>query len=542
MSRRVIAAIVIVAIAVVVAVFLVPRQPPPEVAQRVLRMTGAPPILIDPALGTDFASTTAHVNLYDALVWPRTDGEIEPHLAESWEASPDGLVWTFRLRQGVQFHHGHGELTASDVVFTFRRLMAIGEGFSYLYEGRVANVEAVDRHTVRFTLARPFGPFLATLLRLPIVSEACVRANKKDGPHGEWGDYARDYLTTNDCGSGPYVMRERVVGESFAAERFADYWIPFPPNAPDRIVFIETTEAATVRTLTDRRELEITDQWQTTEAFNALDRIEGVDLARIADGSMLYLMLHNRRAPTDDVHVRRALSWAMNYRQVTETIFPGTPQARGPVAAILPGHDPTVFQFSFDLDRAREELARSRYAGRIGQMPVIDYCWTAEVPDLEKIALMFQADLARIGVRVNIVSLPWLRMIEVASRPETTCHIMSIWVAPHYPEAGSILESKYHSRATGTWEQTEWLQNPEIDRMIDDALATVDRQERFRKYAEIQRRIVEMAPTIWVKDQVSRHAYQSGYVEWPQARAPIPVMGYNMAARLIQVFPERARR
>ncbi|MDR5684445.1 MAG: ABC transporter substrate-binding protein [Armatimonadota bacterium] len=541
MSRRSIAVIGIVTVAIVVAFVLARRQPGPEVAARVLRMTESPPTLIDPALGTDFSSTTSHVNLYDALVWPGTDGEIEPHLAESWEASPDGLVWTFRLRRGVQFHHGHGELTANDVVFTFRRLIAIGEGFSYLYQGRVANVEAVDTHTVRFTLSRPFGPFLATLLRLAIVSEACVRANKKDGPYGEWGDYGRDYLTTNDCGSGPYVMRERVVGESFAAERFADYWIPFPAGAPDRFVLMETTEAATVRTLMERRELEITDQWQSLEAYNTLQQIQGVDVARIADGSMLYLMLHNRKAPTDDVNVRRALAWAMNYQQVTDSIFPGTSQARGPVAATLPGHDATVFQYRFDLERARAELAQSRYADRIGQMP-IDYCWTAEVPDLEKIALMFQADLARIGVRVNIVSLPWLRMIEAASRPETTCHIMSIWVAPHYPEAGSILESKYHSRATGTWEQTEWVRDPELDRMIDDALATIDRQERFRKYAEIQRRIVEMAPTIWVYEQVSRHAYQSGYVEWPQAKRPIPVMGYNMAARLIQVYPERARR
>jgi len=203
---------------------------------------------------------------------------------------------------------------------------------------------------------------------------------------------------------------------------------------------------------------------------------------------------------------------------------------------VLPGWNPDLFQFSHDLEKAKEELAKSEYAGRWGQFP-IEYAWTAEVPDLEKIALMLQAEAQKIGLTVNIVKTPWMSMIDKAASMDTTPHIMSIWVAPHYGEAGSILEARYHSANVGSWEQTEWLQNDEIDRMIEEAIATVDQEERFVIYRQIQEKIVELVPTIFAYDNMQRHAYQAEYINWPQSKDPVPVMGYNLVARFMQVDP-----
>jgi peptide/nickel transport system substrate-binding protein len=506
--------------------------------KRVLRVTFAWPTYIDPAVGSDYSSSSSLVNLYDTLVYPNPAGEMEPHVAGRWEVSLDGLAYTFYLREGVKFHDGT-ELNAEDVVFSMERLLTIGEGFAYLFIGKVKAVEAVDKYTVRFHMVEPFGPFISSLVRFYILSKDCVMANLKlPGPYGDYGDYAKEYLLTNDCGSGPYKVKEFPLAEYLLMEKFEDYWGEFAPNAPDEVKFIGTTEPVTVRTMMARRELEITDQWQPEEAFQALDEIEGVDRVGWFDGGMHYLMLHNRKPPTDDVHFRRALSWVMNYKTVTEKIFPGTRQSIGPVAHVLPGHNPHVLQYHQDFDKALEELKKSKYYGMLDQYPV-EYHWTAEVPDLEKIALMFMADAAKVGIEVKVVKTPWLKMIDQAASIETTPNIMSIWVAPHYPEAGSQLETKYHSENVGTWEQTEWLMDPEIDRLIDEALATIDKEERFKKYWELQEKIVELAPSIFVFDAYEKHAYQSYYVDWPQAREPIPVMGYNFAARFIQVYPEK---
>ncbi len=536
MSKRLAFLATAVALALVVVACAPQAQKAPE-EPRWLRLTAAWPLHIDPAVGNDFISSTALVNLYDTLVWPTPDGKVIPHVAESWTVSDDNLRYTFKLKRGIKFHDGR-TLTSSDVKFSFERLTTIGEGFAYLFKDKVAAVETPDPHTVVFRLKKPFGPFLNILARLYIVNEQLVRANLKPGKYGDLGDYGKEYLNTHDAGSGAYKVKEFDVGSYIVLERFPDYFAKVAPNAPDFVKITGTTEAVSVRTWMAQRELEISDQWQTTENFKSLDQIKGVDIAHIPDGAMLYLMLHTKKPPLDDVHVRRGLSWAFDYDTVVRDIFPGTQQARGPVARILPGHNPNVFQYHFDLKRAAAELRKSKYYGQLDRYP-IEYAWTAEVPDLEKIALMLQANAAKIGLKINIVKTPWLNMIDRAAKLKTTPHIASIWVAPHYGEAGSILESRYHSANVGTWEQTEWLQDPEVDRMINQALATVDFTQRMRLYGQIQEKIVDLVPSIFVFDNVSRHAYQAAYVGWPQAKEPHPVMGYTLAFRFIQVYPEK---
>ncbi|HEC61135.1 MAG TPA: ABC transporter substrate-binding protein, partial [bacterium] len=113
------------------------------------------------------SSSSSFVNLYDTLVFPTPDGSVKPNVAERWETSADGLTWTFYLRKGVKFHDG-SELTAEDVAFTMDRIIGIGEGYGYMFSGKVAGSDVVDAYKVRFNLSEPYGPFLITLVRLYI--------------------------------------------------------------------------------------------------------------------------------------------------------------------------------------------------------------------------------------------------------------------------------------------------------------------------------------------------------------------------------------
>jgi len=173
-----------------------------EEVVRELRVTFSWPTYIDPAVGSDFSSSSSFVNLYDTLVYPTPDGGVKPNVAESWETSADGLTWTFNLRKDVKFHDG-SMLTAHDVKFTMDRLTTIGEGYAYMY-GAVESTDVVDDYTVQFNLSKTYGPFLTTLVRLYILNEELVMANaKSDGMYGDKGDYWKEWLLTHDAVSGP---------------------------------------------------------------------------------------------------------------------------------------------------------------------------------------------------------------------------------------------------------------------------------------------------------------------------------------------------
>ncbi len=503
-------------------------------ASGVLRMTEAWPTYIDPAIGSDLSSSLAFVNLYDSLVYPDFTGTPQPHLASSWEVSDDALTWTFHLRDDVVFHDGT-PLTADDVVFSLERLKLIGQGYAYLFAS-VAGAVAIDDHTVQFSFEQPSGVFLASLFRLYVVNKDLVLANlESNGPYGEMGDYGTGYLLLHDAGSGPYRVKDFRLEEELIMERNAGYWIPFDSDCPDEFHLIGTTEPTTVRTMISRGELEIADFRQPQENIAAMEHLDGIDVAEYFTGYSLYGMIHTQKAPTDDVHFRRAMAYAVDYATMIDMIFPGSRTLTSPVPSSVPG-SAVVADYSQNMDLARQELALSKYADCLGEYPV-EIHWCAEVPDEEKVALLFMANMAELGITVNVVKVPWMSMIDEMASIETSPNVITVYTEPHYAEAGSVLESRYHSNSAATWEQNEWLLDPALDEAIETALATVDRSDRFSQYEEIQTYLADLCPSLCFFEQVKRQAYQASYVNWPAANGDVvPVMGYNFAARFIQVF------
>jgi len=488
---------------------------------------------LDPAVGSDEASSSAFVNLYDTLVYPTATGDVNPNIATGWSVSSDGLTWTFKLRPGVKFHDGT-PLTANDVVFSLNRMLTIGQGYSYLFTPYVDKVSAPDDQTVVITLKTTFGPFIGSVVRIYILNKQLVTSHiKTPGPYGENGDYGTDWLLTNDAGSGPYKIKEVKLEEYLLMERFKDYWGEFGKNAPDLVKFLGTTEPATIKTMISNGQLDITDQWQSTEALDAMSKLKGVTMTTIPTTGEFYLMMHTKKPPTDDLHFRAAVTYAFDYETVVKSIIPGATQSAGPVPLALPGHDPNAVQYKRDLNKAMEHLKQSKYYGQLDKYPIV-FHWIAEVPDEEKIALLFANNMKDIGIQVEIVKVPWLRVVDEMGKKETCPNIVSIYVLSSYAEAGSMLQQRYHSRSVGTWEQNEWLQDREIDSMIDDAVSTVDKAERFDKYVKVQQTLMNLYPSVFVYDQLERRAYYAGYVDWYAAKGQwVPVLGYNFDCRFI---------
>lgn len=506
-----------------VAVFLVSCGSAPipttPTSEKIIRVAQSWPCYIDPAVGQDNVAAIAQTNLYDALIRIGDDGTAQPRAAKSWDFDQKANTYTFHLNTGIQFHAG-GELAASDVVFSLKRMLTIGEGWSFLFTRTVGDYRVVDPQTVQITLKQSYGPFLLTLMYLPIVSEKQVMANiKKDGPYGEFGDFAKDWLVTHDAGSGPYMVKEMKTAEYLYCVRFPGYWGGWDKAAPDAFKLIGTTEPVTVRTLMSRQELELTDEWQPTENYTAMSQLPGVGVADFLTGGVLNLSFNTSKAPLDDVHFRRAIVYAFDYATCKTKIFPSAARTNGPVGSALPGWDSSRPLLEQNLEKAKEELKLSKYANNADQYPV-DFAWVSEVPDEEKVALLMQANCAQIGIKINVVKTPWLTMVSSAAKADSTPHIFTeIKTSIAFPEAGALLEQGYQSAGKGTISNCHWFTDEiqgELDKMISDAMGTMDTTARYAKYRTLTDKILALAADVTAVELPQRHAFQAGYLDWPQ--------------------------
>jgi peptide/nickel transport system substrate-binding protein len=473
--------------------------------------------------------------VYDTLVYPDYDLVIQPSVAKSWEVSEDGLSYTFTLKEGILFHDGT-EMNAEDVEFSMNRLLDTGGGWASRFLPYVESVSVIDEYVVEFKLIQTYSPFLWRLTRLHILNKDLVMDNLViPGAYGEYGDYGQEYLTEHDAGSGPYMVKEFRLEEVLIMELFEDYWGEIKPMAPKELHQIGTTEPMTIRTMMANRELEITDQWQSPEGFEALDAIEGVDVADLFTGSHFRTLLNNQRPPTDDKHFRRALSYVMDYATVT-TLWPGSSQLKGPVPDNIAGYYEDVQYYTFDLEKAEEELKKSKYYDQLDEIE-LDYWWVAEVPVEEKVAILFASAAQQIGINVKVTKQPWLACVE-ASRDKDACpNAIPMIGGLSYPEAGSYFET-FHSR----WAPTNfiWLEDTEVDALIEEMLSTIDRDERFQKYYDFQELSLEEAWVIWTLQIPEQHAYQTEYMDWPAAKGQvIPLMGANDRWNLIELYPDK---
>ncbi len=472
---------------------------------------------IDPAVINDLVGSICVENLYDGLVL-QDGSEQVPNLATDWTVSEDGLSYTFHLKQGVKFHSGN-EMKASDVVFSFDRFKTIGEGFAYLF-ANVATCTADDDYTVTFTLSQSMGSFMGIIWHLYVLDEATVMANiAADGTYGDKGDYGKAWLLENDAGSGPYTATEMVHSEYFLASRFADWHMGWEgrENAPEQFKAIYMTEPSTQQTMMANQQLEISSPWFAPENYEALDAIDGVDLAFTSWACTQYVFFNTTMAPTDDANYRKALSCLLDYESFLGPCFYGASLSVGPVSSSIAGHNDNCTTYKYDLEQAKKYLAQSKYADTY-QSIELDCFLLDAAPALEKMMLSLQASCAQVGITMNIRKGPWLTYQEQISSPDTTPNVSTCNITPSVNDAASVLRTLFGSSTQGTFENPTWVANAELDAKLDAAVAMTDTDERNAVASELQDYIMkDLCPSAPVGDLAAPYAYQSTYIDWPVA-------------------------
>ena len=140
--------------------------------------------------------------------------------------------------------------------------------------------------------------------------------------------------------------------------------------------------------------------------------------------------------------------------------------------------------------------------------------------------------------------VPWITFVESAATPEQYPNSGTILTTPSYSEAGSQLVASYLSKEIGSWESLDWYSNDKVDTVIKDAISTIDREERLKKYEEAQRLIMQDYATVPLFELVETHAYQSGYLYWEAAdraekgESVVPVMGYQYSLKGMKFLDE----
>lgn len=488
----------------------------PAVAETVLRLDEVAVGELDPAKASDYADSILMFNVYDTLVLPKQGGPgHEPHLAANWEN--EGSVYTFSLRDDVTFQSGN-PLRAEDVVYSLERMQALGAGLSYLFTGVTAS--ATDDLTVVFTLETPYAPFVASLVRLPIVDKALITASSEE----QWGE---DYLTANPAGTGAYSVKSHNPQEETVMIKNEGYFLGIADVAPDTVRLRYGLEPATVRTLIAQGEHDIASQWLPPEVIQALAK-DGAQLLTESGTGGFYFKMNTTKPPLDDVNCRLALSHAFDYGTaiqmiaINDDVSAGS-AATGAIPVGMFGANGAESTQSRNMDKAREHLEKCQYDPAEFN---IEVSWIAEVPLEERFALLMQSNFTELGIQSEIQKLPWALFAEQVSKPENTPHISQLFVNAVTGDPDTLLYGMYHSSTPGTWQSPEHLNDAEVDQHLETGRTAASDEEREAAYAALNARLMAIAPTIYGFDRQSVFA-ASNRVKVPAMVDPDQAFGLD---------------
>ncbi|MEE9217580.1 MAG: ABC transporter substrate-binding protein [Acidobacteriota bacterium] len=449
------------------------------------------PSTLDPALSRDVTSIGVLTPIFETLVKvdPSTL-ELRPALAQQWEVSEDGLTYTFHLREGARFHHGR-EVEAQDVVFSLTRLLssdrpspgaeildpvAGADEFRNADADRLEGLEALDSRTVRIRLERPYAPFL---VRLTTIHAAVVPRDIYGGPEKE---YVRQPV-----GSGPFRFAEWRPAQWLRLERFSGYAPVAAQLAGIQFRIIEDQVAALEEFR--RGGLDFLDEVPPGRVSSTIEEF-GELYHRWNTLTTSHLLFNNSVPPlAGNVLLRRALNLAVNRQRLCEVLLEGLHvPASGILPHGMPGFDPGRPAYRENLEEARRLLAEAGYPNG-DKLPPLLLLFNTN-PRVQRIVEQVQIDLARIGVRLELRSADGAAFLEALTSGEwggRPLHMVRLGWSADYPDPDSFLGVQLLSRNAGLAGNFSRYSNPEVDALIEKARRTLDAEQRYTLYREVER-------------------------------------------------------
>ncbi|MBY0010320.1 ABC transporter substrate-binding protein [Paenibacillus typhae] len=461
---------------------------------------------LDPAEANDLTSDTLVLAAYDQLVTygiKTEDGanianteDIQPMLAESWEVSDDNTVYTFKLKQGVTFQSGN-PVNAEAVAYSFERVANSSSG-SFLYGmAAIKSVKVVDDSTVEITLTNANHNFLQiiAMYTFSIVDQKTVEAQ------------GADYLKTNAAGSGPFTLEKWDPATEAVFTANESYWQGAPSLSKVTMKF--TKEASNRVLLLDKGDVDMAIEIPPKDVASLQSNTD-LTVASNASNRILFFAMNNNVKPFDNVKVRQAINYAIPYDELLSGVMYGqAKQMKSAVASNTPGFTDAGFVYEHNLDKAKELLAEAGYADGF----TFDFTLGSGFDDWEDDAVLIQAELAKIGVTMNINKLARAQFLEQQKTNNLTSYI-SKWTSfvndPGY-HLGFLLYGKGSSNYIN-------YSNAEVDKLWEEANLETDAAKRTALYEQAQEIITTEAPWAYLYEYnriVGMSNKISGYAFYP---------------------------
>ena len=457
----------------------------------------ADPPSIDPHLVSDATSSVITNEVFGGLVTLSLDYQPVLDLAESCSVSEDGLTYTFVLRENASFQDG-SPVTAQDVKWSIERaadpdtLSTTAEtylgdivGVAEKLEGaatEVRGVRVVDDRTIEFTLDAPKAYFLAKLS----YPTAYVLDQDQVTEDGSWLDQPN--------GTGPFRLAQYDIGELLILERNEHYHLG-PPHI-DSVHMI--LSGGTAMIMYENDEIHLTGVG-TDDLPRLLDPNDPLnpELHRSAqDFSVFYIGLNVNEPPFDDPKVRQAMNYAIDLQGIAENVLDNrVSQATGVIPPGFPSYNQNLRGYSYNPDLARELLESSTYADKLasGDFPritlTISGSFGATVPTYLEVML---EQWRALGIEIDIQQTEWATFLQDVNDRKYQMFSLG-WIAD-YPDPENFLDLLFHGENQNN--HTAY-NNPEVNRLLEEARTERDRARRFEIYNQIEQMVMDDAPWVW---------------------------------------------
>ena len=435
----------------------------------------------DALRGDDHASGMMHYLMYDQLVAfnPQTF-EPAPEIASAWSWSEDGKILTMNLVEGVTFHNEE-DLTASDVVFSFERILdpenASPQRGNYAW---LISIDALDDYTVQFTLEYPFVAALEFISLVMIVPEETIQ------------EIGQEAFELHPIGSGPFKFVEWIKGERYVLERNDDYWMKTP--LIERVVMRPIPELSVQALELETGGIDMVYEMAPTDYLRLQSSDDVTTMS--ADGfSYTYFSFNLSRSPMNDARFRQAVVYALDLDGATSALFPGGTASRayGQLPKQSWANADEYLQgkvtLSQDLDKARDLRSELIEDGVIDEDQVFTI-WTPTDDVRTSLGTILATAMQQVGFRVEVKPTEWGTYIPVLLRqgnPEGEWDIMILSYTGLFDPDYTLYKVWHSSHAfPGTNSNLHMYMNEDVDALLDQARRAGDQVVRRALYQEAQ--------------------------------------------------------
>ncbi|MCY3882330.1 MAG: peptide ABC transporter substrate-binding protein [Chloroflexi bacterium] len=450
-----------------------------------------PATVFDPIQVGDASTAEYTAEIFGGLVSLNLDLEVVPDIAESWEISDDGRVYTFFLRDDVVFHNGR-RVTADDVKYSLERaadpanfsptvLDYLGDivGVRDKFNGRaddISGVQVIDEYTLRIELDEPVSYFLQQLTYT--VAYVVDQDQIEDDPNN-W--------TRRPNGTGPFRVKTFRPLEEIVLIPNDRYHLG-PPRV-DEIVFSLSGGSLSTRFQNDEIHIAIVPAPELAGVLSGESEL--AEFYRPSPQlSISYLGMNVNEPPFDDPLVRQAFAHATNRQAVNEVLyFDAFIVADGILPPTLPGYNESISTYPYDPERAAELLAQSRYAGNMPRI-VLTFSGTGGDPP-DALQAYQQQWRDALGVEVEVEAIEWAAYLRELRRGTLQMYATG-WIAD-YADPENFVGKLFSSDSRINHSNYE---NARVDALLEEAATLQDPEARYRLYHEAEQIIIDDAPII----------------------------------------------